>query len=354
MTKRSPGKKPPGAVMVVGGGIAGREGKGRAPRPHPTAVGVIARPRKSGFIQPFDGTAGLVCNRFYRLILANGCPFDCRYCYLRLNLGGNHGPVVFTNPWPEVERQLERITAGVFSTGELADSLAVTPPLLEPAVDYFRGQRDKFLFFTTKSVNIEPLLAIPPTPQVWISFSLNAVKAWELFEHGTPHPCARLAAARRLQETGWRVRVRIDPIIPEVGLEHYRDIATGVRALAPERVTVGLLKHFPRLPRSSQPDILKQLAASPQGIKRYPVSLKVHIFKSLAAWLRFQPGICRETPGLWEELGWQAHGCNCNPPQASGGPDQEVQLFNFANSDTGFLVPGILSKESITHGCQRA
>ena len=130
----------------------------------PVEAAVIARPRKSGFIRPFDGTAtGLVCNRFYQLILSNGCPFACQYCYLRLTLGKYKGPVVFTNPWPEVERQLEKIPAGVFSTGELADSLAITPPLLKPAIEYFRRQRDKFLFLTTKSTNIKGLLGIRPT-----------------------------------------------------------------------------------------------------------------------------------------------------------------------------------------------
>ena len=146
-------------------------------------------------------------------------PFNCQYCYLRLTLGIYKGPVVFTNPWPEVERQLEKIPAGVFSTGELADSLAITPPLLKPAIEYFRRQKDKFLFLTTKSTNIELLLGMRPTPQVWISFSVNAVKTWELFEKNTPHPDERLAAAWRLKEAGWRVRIRIDPIIPEVGIE---------------------------------------------------------------------------------------------------------------------------------------
>jgi len=193
-----------------------------------------------------------VCNRFYQLILSNGCPFACQYCYLRLTLGRNRSPVVFTNPWPEVERQLERIPTGVFSTGELADSLAITPPLLKPAIEYFRRQRAKFLFLTTKSTNIEWLLGIKPTKQVWISFSLNAVRTWELFEKNTPHPDERLAAAWRLKESGWRVRVRIDPIIPEIGIESYKEIVGQVRALAPERVTLGVLKQFPRLPRAGR------------------------------------------------------------------------------------------------------
>jgi len=272
---------------------------------------IIARSRKSGFIRRFDGTNGLRCNQFYRLILSNGCPFNCQYCYLRLILGGHTGPVVFTNPWPEVERQLERIPAGVFSTGDLADSLAVTPPLLQPAIEYFRRQTDKFLFLTTKSTNINLLLGMRPTPQVWISFSVNAVKAWELFEKNTPHPDERLAAARRLKAAGWRIKIRIDPVIPEVGIGHYREVARKVSILDPERVTVGLLKHFPRLPRCPREGPWRQLAKSPNGIKRYPSQLKADIFKRLAEWLGLQPALCRETRDLWEALGWKTNGCNC-------------------------------------------
>ncbi len=289
---------------------------------------VVARPRKSGFIRRFDGTAGLVCNQFYQLILSNGCPFNCQYCYLRLILGGNKGPVIFTNPWLEVERQLEKIPTGVFSTGELADSLAVTPPLLQPALEYFRRQRDKFLFLTTKSKNIKMLLGMQPTPQVWISFSVNAVKTWELFEKNTPHPDERLAAAWSLKEAGWRVRIRIDPVIPEVAISHYREVARKVSGLAPERVTVGVLKHFPRLPRCRREGPRKQLAESHNGIKRYPSHLKARIFNSLAEWLGFQPAICRETPGLWEELGWNSNGCNCTANQTISGPCLEAQPVN--------------------------
>lgn len=287
----------------------------------PIEAAVIARPRKSDFIRPFDGTAtGLVCNRFYQLILSNGCPFDCQYCYLRLTLGKYKGPVVFTNPWPEVERQLEKIPAGVFSTGELADSIAITPPLLKPAIEYFRRQRDKFLFLTTKSTNIEGLLGIRPTEQVWISLSLNAVRTWELFEQHTPHPDERLAAAWRLKAAGWRVRVRIDPIIPEIGIESYREIVRQVRALAPEKVTLGVLKQFPRLPRGRQEGIGEQLARSTNGIKRYSTPVKVQVFNTLANWLGWQPAICRETPGLWEALDWERQGCNCTPSPPTARP----------------------------------
>ena len=272
---------------------------------------VLQRDRKSPFVRFLNHTSpGIVCNQFYELRLSNGCPFNCQYCYLKLDLRGDTGPVIFTNPWEQVERSLDQVSAGVFSTGEMADSLAITPPLLRPALTYFRRQKDKFLFLTTKSDNVSALLALEPTPQVWISFSINAVKAWERFEANTPHPYRRLAAARALKDAGWRVRVRIDPMIAEIGLDHYRDTARRVNLLAPERVTLGTLRRLPGLfgaDDAAPPGLLK----SPTGVRWYPVPLRAQIYSRMADWLGFQPALCRETNELWEHLGWQPNGCNC-------------------------------------------
>ncbi|WP_172839080.1 hypothetical protein [Thermanaeromonas toyohensis] len=63
--------------------------------------------------------------------------------------------MVFTNSWQQVQNELDRAGPGVFSTGELADSLAVVPPLLGEAIEYFRGQKQKYLLLTTKSCNVK-------------------------------------------------------------------------------------------------------------------------------------------------------------------------------------------------------
>lgn len=275
-------------------------------------AGVVRKARKSSLVRPcHQSLAGVVCNRFYELLLSSGCPFNCHYCYLQLTHGGDHGPVQFTNPWPEVEKQLDRIPGGVFSSGEWADSLATHPPLLSPAIAYFRRQQDKFLFLTTKSANLSPLLDMEPTAQVWVSFSLNAVPAWERFEHRTPHPYERLEAAQTLQEAGWRVRVRLDPIIQEIGLEHYRDIVERLRRLGPERVTAGTLRKLPGLPHWPKKPSPEGHYTAPNGVNHYPAPLRADIYRRLADWLGFRPGLCRETHDLWERLGWEVTDCNC-------------------------------------------
>lgn len=273
---------------------------------------MINRLRKSNFVRLFNKTPqGVVCPHFYELILSNGCPFNCLYCYLKLTFRGEKSPVLFTNPWDQIEKELEKFDSGVFSTGELADSLAIIPPLLEPATDYFRKQKNKFLLLTTKSENIDILLDMAPTPQVWVSFSVNSENAWEKFENKTPHPYRRLEAAKRLKEAGWKVRFRIDPIIEETGIDSYKGIAERVRDLDADVVTVGTLRQFPGLFRFEKDAPRKGLSRSPDGRMRYPLHVRADIYRRIADWLKMQPSLCKETEELWKTLRWDLNGCNC-------------------------------------------
>jgi len=130
----------------------------------------IKRQRKSKFVRLFDKTpAGVVCPHFYELILSNGCPYDCSYCYLRLTFRGRTEPVLFQNGWESVRSEIDGVPRGVFSTGELADSLAVIPPLLPKALDYFTIQENKFLLMVTKSINTAVLCDRQPDTQRLVS-----------------------------------------------------------------------------------------------------------------------------------------------------------------------------------------
>jgi len=103
---------------------------------------ITRRERKSKFVRLFDKTPVEVkCPHFYELVLSNGCPYNCSYCYLKLTFRGKTNPTVFENGWDKVKAEIEDIPEGVFSTGELADSLAITPPLLSKELDFFRFKR---------------------------------------------------------------------------------------------------------------------------------------------------------------------------------------------------------------------
>ncbi|MDL1971458.1 MAG: radical SAM protein [Candidatus Desulfofervidaceae bacterium] len=277
---------------------------------------MIYRERKSRFIRLFNKTPeGVICPHFYELILSNGCPFDCAYCYLKLTFRGDKSPKLFTNDWTTVQKELDAIDTGVFNTGELADSLAVIPPLLPKAIEYFQDtKKSKFLLLVTKSTNIKILEQTTPSKNIIISFSINAPIASRLYEKKAPSPYQRLEAAWRLKELGWRVRIRLDPIIPDVGLNNYKSIVKEIAKLKPEAVTLGMLRQFPGLYRFAPDAPRNNLKKAPDGRMRYQESLRVKTYHTIAEWLGFQPSLCKETKEVWRKLGWSFTPCNCVEP----------------------------------------
>jgi len=272
----------------------------------------IIRERKSKFVRLFDKTPPeVVCPHFYELILSNGCPFNCSYCYLKLTFRGQTRPHLFCNPWEEVQKELDNIPCGLFSTGELADSLAIIPPLLDPAIDYFSVQKRKFLLLLTKSANIRLLLKKDPTEQVIVSFSINAPKVWKMYEKGTPNPLLRLKAAKQLIETGWRVRIRLDPIVFNGIFNEYKEICKNIADIKPEMVTIGTLRQFPGLYRFASQAPREGLNKAPDGRMRYSIEQRVYVYSKIEEWLGFQPALCKETKEIWKKLKWKFQGCNC-------------------------------------------
>jgi spore photoproduct lyase len=273
---------------------------------------IIIRERKSPFVRLFDKTPQTVlCPHFYELILSNGCPFNCSYCYLQLTFRGQTQPTLFCNPWSMVQKELDKFSSGIFSTGELADSLAIIPPLLGSALEYFPKQSKKYLLLLTKSTNIEFLLDRHPNPQVIVSFSVNASPISEKFEKGAPNPDLRMEAALELKKMGWRVRIRLDPIILENGLGVYEDICRKIADLDPELVTIGTLRQYPGLYRFAHNAPRKDLCRAKDGRMRYSFSARSKTYKQIQEWLGFQPALCKETKDMWKDLGWHFQGCNC-------------------------------------------
>jgi spore photoproduct lyase len=273
---------------------------------------VVNRERKSKFVRLFDKTPpGVCCPHFYELILSNGCPYDCSYCYLRLTFRGNTQPTLFANGWPDIRTEIDSIPQGVFSTGELADSLAVIPPTLPQCLDYFSDLQSKFLLLVTKSINVNILRQRKPSQQIILSFSVNSLAAAEIHEKAAPSPIKRLEAASEMIDRGWRVRIRLDPIILETGIENYESICRHIANIHPEMVTVGTLRQYPALFRFAPDAPRKGLSRARDGRMRYTLGERLRTYEKVAFWLGFQPALCKETEEVWQALGWKSNGCNC-------------------------------------------
>lgn len=291
----------------------------------------VLRERQTQFVQIFRSTpTETVCPNFYVLAHANGCAFSpaCSYCYLKSSFWYLDGPQAFTN----VDRILHEARAWigkdgvesyVLNMGNLSDSLAFEDvrPLNSALVELFREEaeakgRPHALLLVTKGGAAEcaPLLEVEPCANVIVSFSVNSPQAAREYERGAAEVGDRMATARRLKARGWRVRMRIDPMIAGFS---YAGIIEDVRKLAPERLTIGALRAEHNLHRFVGNGMFSELEIpdDPKGLARYPLATRLELYRpAVQALSGICPiGLCEETRDVWDALGLDAEArcCNC-------------------------------------------
>jgi spore photoproduct lyase len=293
-----------------------------------TTPDIIERPRRSKFIRYFDKTPpGIVCPHFHILAHGNGCLFRCAYCYLQLTFRGKVGPTVFTNVGDmlaEVDAFLAREEPAVLNAGELSDALALDDRtgLTKELVPRFAAQGRHLLLLLTKSANVDNLLNLDHKGRTVVSFSVNAADVAAKYELGSPSPAERVAAARRAAQAGYRIRFRLDPVIPVPGWEDsYPAILEQLLEQAPpERVTFGSLRYFPnvktyarKLGRDASAFDYASEHTAADGRRRVPTPLRLRIYKHLMDLVPagVETGLCKETEACHRALGIEKVACNC-------------------------------------------
>jgi spore photoproduct lyase len=238
-------------------GLAGEDSRRAYVDAKNTLAIVVAPPAKLR-LQPIPPSAD------WRLDLAEGCPAHCQYCYLAGSLAGPPATRVYAN-LPEIlsaaGRHLDRGSVTSWSTkrrheGTTFEASCYTDPLgiehltgsLAETIRYF-AQLDAAvqLRFTTKFDAVEPLLNLDHNRRTRMRVSVNA-SSLVRFEGGTAGLLARLQAARRMAEAGYRIGLTIAPIMPVEGWpEEYRallDRAAAALADVPGAdLTVELITH---------------------------------------------------------------------------------------------------------------
>ena len=288
------------------------------------------RERRKKFVDVFRTTPPkTVCPNFFVLAHANGCTFQpqCSYCFLKSSFWYLSEPQAFSNTdrmRREIRNWIRRddLESFVLNTGNLSDSLAfeTARPLIVGLVELFRdeaeakGRKHTLLLVTKGGVrDCKPLLEMRPCRNMIVSFSVNAPEAARIHEKGAAPVADRLRAAARLKSRGWRIRMRIDPMIR--GFD-YRWIAEQVRRLAPERVTLGTLRAEHNLPRFVSNGLLKDMErpADPKALARYPKSVRLALYRQATGALsKICPiALCEETREIWDALGLDAESKRCN------------------------------------------
>jgi spore photoproduct lyase len=283
---------------------------------------LVVMNRRSRFLSPCPAAgAGLACCGYLVLVLASNCPMNCSYCFLQEYVADNPGLQIYANyaqAFEELERLLRTNSARHFriGTGELADSLAFdrVTGLSVDLVEFFRRHERLTLELKTKTDEIDNLLRMDPLGRVLVSWTLSPSRVYRSSEHGTAAPQARIDAACRVREAGYRVGFHLDPIIayPQAETEYRELLSMLFDALAPGEISflsVGGLRMTPGLRAIARrrfpndPMLVGEEVLSPDGRYRACYPMRLRLYRSLAAHIQAKaPGLthylCMETPAV--------------------------------------------------------
>jgi spore photoproduct lyase len=217
-------------------------------------------------------------------------------------------------------------------TGELADSLAfdALTGISRDLVGYFAGRDDLTLELKTKTDEIENLLAIDPKGRTLVSWTLSPERIFQSTEHRTAAPAARIDAARRVLEAGYRVAFHLDPIIAYAGAERdYLELIGNLfDAIAPERiafVSMGGLRMTPALRAAARrrfPDdamLVGEEVLAQDGRYRTFMPLRLKLYAALSERIKqssakLQTYLCMESASVHRRV----FGTSALPPAALG------------------------------------
>jgi len=189
---------------------------------------MIVMHRRAPFLMACPaGSSEFACCGYLVLVLASNCPMDCSYCFLQEYLADNPGFQVYANytdAFDELERMRRRAAPGRalrVGTGELADSLAFDwmTGISRELVEFCASRASLLLELKTKTDQIDNLLTVDPRGRTLVSWTLSPPAVFLSSEKGTASPAARLAAARRVLEAGYKVGFHLDPVIAYPGAE---------------------------------------------------------------------------------------------------------------------------------------
>lgn len=202
-------------------------------------------------------------HNFYFSHMLN-CIFDCRYCFLQGHLRSAH--YVFFVNFAEVEKEIEKKLLEIpseplyFFSGYDCDSLALESitHFLDSSLPFFQKEPRAILEVRTKSTYIASLLKTSPIPNCIIAFSLSPHEIQQSLEHKTPSLQNRLQAIKTLQEKGWKIGLRFDPVIycdsfEEVYCRFFAEVFSSVALSSLHSITLGAF----RLPRETYKNMLR-------------------------------------------------------------------------------------------------
>jgi len=178
---------------------------------------IILAIKETPFIYPFEHFIQEYDRDGFYVSLAKNCLYDCEYCYLRQNDGGDI--VLFVNIDDMLKAAKEMKDNTRISISYDSDILALEPIFgaLHAWIEFARENPDKQIELRTKCTDIS-IFSKQDIPQNFqIAFTILPPSIHKKYEHKTPSVKKRVAAAKELLKQNISVMLCIDPIIEEAG-----------------------------------------------------------------------------------------------------------------------------------------
>ncbi|MCA9016894.1 MAG: DNA photolyase [Gammaproteobacteria bacterium] len=216
----------------------------------------------------FDADASFYFSHMYN------CVYDCRYCFLQgMYRSANY--VLFTN-YEDFADQIAAAGQGllhpVFYSGYDCDSLALEPvsSFIDFFLDWFSAQPRLTMEIRTKSTQVRGLLQRQPLDNCIVAMSFTPQTTWQRWERKVPTIEKRLDALSRLQQQGWPIALRFEPLIySQTFRQEYAELFATVfdrlEAADLHSVSLGLF----RMPKKFFSDIATLYPDEPLFARRY-------------------------------------------------------------------------------------
>lgn len=215
---------------------------------------------------PADYSIGGQYNYYFSHMM--NCIYDCRYCFLQ-GMYRSAANVLFVNFEDMLDALYQTLTLHpddrvYFFSGYDCDSLAMDPVsgFVDAILPFFAEHPRAILELRSKSTQIRSLLNHQAMPNCVVAFSLSPQTIVEHYEAKTPALEKRLQALVKLQQAGWPIGLRFDPVILCKDFEkQYADlfqrVFSRIDASRLHSVSLGsfrLPQHFFKRLRSLYPD----------------------------------------------------------------------------------------------------
>ncbi len=217
---------------------------------------ILARKHKGLVLpSPKEYSIGAEHNYYFSHML--NCLYDCRYCFLQGRFQSAHYVLFvnyedFINDMQSLINEHEHEPVHFFS-GYDCDSLALEPvtDFAKEFLPFIEKTPHALLELRTKSTQTRDLLKRDPVHNCIIAFSFTPDKIARALEHKAPTIEKRINAIVELQQAGWLIGLRFDPLIyTRDYAEEYTDLfKTVFSRLDPDLIHSVSLGGF-RLPKS--------------------------------------------------------------------------------------------------------